>query len=90
MWLSWLRSIGTIERKKPIKFRRRAGQPVIVTDLNHPARLEKSTRLGDGNRGPNGLNCLTILRSPDRDGYLKNSGSNDGRGTQYKSATTGV
>jgi hypothetical protein len=70
MWLSWLRSIGTIERKKLIKFRRRVGQPVIVTDSNHPARLEKSTRLGDGSRGayPNGLDCLTILRSADRDG----------------------
>jgi hypothetical protein len=34
-----------------IKFRRRVGQPVIVNDLNNPACLEKSTRLGDGGRG---------------------------------------
>jgi hypothetical protein len=52
MWLSWLRSIGTIERKKLIKFRRRVGQPVIVTDSNHPPVLKSPRALATVAVGP--------------------------------------
>lgn len=86
---SVLRGFMAIKRKQLIKLGLRVAKPFAVDDLNHPARLEKSARPGDGSRGtyPNRFDRLTILRSADREVIPKISNSNDGRGTQYKSAT---
>jgi hypothetical protein len=71
---SVLRGFMAIERKQLIKLGRRVAKPFAVDDLNHPARLEESARLGDGTRGayPSRLDRLTILRSADREGHPEN------------------
>jgi hypothetical protein len=71
---SVLRGFMAIKRKQLIKLGRRVAKPFAVDDLNHPACLEKSARLGDGSRGayPNRLDGLTILRSADREGHPEN------------------
>jgi hypothetical protein len=60
---SVLRGFMAIKRKQLIKLGRRVAKPFAVDDLNHPARLEKSTGLGDGSRGayPNRFDRPTIL-----------------------------
>jgi len=70
---SFFRGFMAIKRKHLIKRRRRVAQPVTVDDLNHPACLEKSTRLGDGGcrAYPNRFDGLTIFRCADREVHLE-------------------
>jgi hypothetical protein len=86
---SVLRGFMAIKRKQLIKLGRRVAKPFAVDDLNHPARPRA---LATEAVGP--IRTVSIV-SPSFEARIvkvipKISSSNDGRGTQYKSATARV